>query len=449
MSGVRRNAALSEPGAGGEENTDEVVELCRDLIRIDTTNSGDGAGPGERMAAEYVAAKLAEAGVHGRILESAPGRANVVARLPGTDRSRPALLLHGHLDTVPALRHEWSVDPFSGEVRDGCLWGRGAVDMKNMIAMILAAVRAMARAKTLPPRDIVLAFLADEEAGCELGSRWLAREHRDLIADCDQAVSEVGGFSVTLDPATRVYLVETGRKGVAWLRLRARGTQGHGSLTHRRTAVGELAAAVARIAEHEWPVRLTSTSARTVADLSAPTGVDLAAERPRLDDTALAPVAGLLTSSLRHVANPTVLRAGEAVNVVPGQAEALVDGRFVPGYAEEFLAEIGRLAGPAVEIEILDLTPADEADPHHALVGSMHRSLRDEDPAAHLVPYCSSASTDNASFAPLGIAGYGFAPLRLPPGFDFAAMFHGVDERVPLESLTFGARVLHRFLRRC
>jgi acetylornithine deacetylase/succinyl-diaminopimelate desuccinylase-like protein len=429
--------------------TGEVVELCRDLIRIDTTNTGGEDGAGERAAAEYVAARLAEAGIDSTLLEAAPGRANLVARIPGSDPSRPALLLHGHLDTVPALRHEWSLDPHAGEIVDGCLWGRGAVDMKNMIAMILAAVRRMSREGTRPARDIVLAFLADEEAGCELGSRWIAREHRDLIADCNQAVSEVGGFSVTLDPATRLYLIETGRKGVAWLRLRARGTPGHGSLTHRRTAIGDLSAAVARIAEHEWPVRLTPTTTRTVNELRDLTGTDLTSLRSGAENTVLAPVAGLLGSGLRDVANPTVVRAGTSINVVPGEAEALVDGRFVPGYEEEFLARIGELVGPAVETEIIDLTSADEADPDSPLIGAMHDSLLAEDPAARIVPFCSSTSTDNASFAPLGIAGYGFVPLKLPPGFDFSAMFHGIDERIPLDSLRFGGAVMYRFLRAC
>jgi acetylornithine deacetylase/succinyl-diaminopimelate desuccinylase-like protein len=439
---------LTAPSAD-EIMRDEVVSLCRDLIRIDTTNTSADDGPGERAAAEYVAAQLAEVGVHGTILEPEPGRANYIARIPGTDPARPALLLHGHLDTVPALRHEWSLDPHAGEIRDECLWGRGAVDMKNMIAMILAAVRRMSREGTRPARDIVLAFLADEEAGCELGSRWIARKHRELIVDCDQAVSEVGGFSVTLDPTTRLYLIETGRKGVAWLRLRTRGKPGHGSLTHRRTAIGELSAAVNRIIENEWPVRLTPTTTRTVQDLRTLTGTDPVTLQPGVEDTVLAPVAGLLGSGLRDVANPTVLRAGSSINVVPGEAEALVDGRFVPGYEEDFLARLSELVGPAVDTEIIDLTAADEADPDSSLVDAMRSSLTAEDPGAHIVPYCSSASTDNASFAPLGIAGYGFVPLKLPPGFDFSAMFHGIDERIPLDSLRFGAAVLHRFLHAC
>lgn len=426
---------------------DEVVELCRDLIRIDTSNHFDGSGPGERGAAEYVAARLDEVGVDSTLFESAPRRASVVARIRGRDTSRPALLLHGHLDVVPADRRAWTVDPFAGEIRDGCLWGRGAVDMKNMIAMMLAAVRRLARSGELPARDVVLAFLADEEAGGVLGSRWLAERHRELLTDCDQAVSEIGGFSVQWSGPSgprRAYLVETARKGVAWLRLQAHGTSGHASMTAQDNPVVRLGAALTRLGEYDWPLALTATTTRTAAELRRLTGVDIRVDS--LDGTPLAPVTGLVTSSLRHVANPTVLRAGDTVNVIPAEAEALVDGRFVPGRDEEFLRTVAALVGPGVEIEVVDRTPSAEADPDSALLDAMRRALGAEDPSGAVIPYCSSASTDNASFAPLGIAGFGFVPLRLPAGFDFARMFHGTDERIPLDSLRFGARTLHRFL---
>jgi acetylornithine deacetylase/succinyl-diaminopimelate desuccinylase-like protein len=430
-----------------EQGLDEVVELCRDLIRIDTSNHFDGSGPGERHAAEYVAHRLDEVGIGCTILEPAPGRTSVVARIAGRDRSRPALLLHGHLDVVPADPHDWSVAPFAGEIHDGFLWGRGAVDMKNMNAMILAAIRRLARSGELPARDIVLAFLADEEAGGALGSRWLAEHHRDLLEDCDQAVSEIGGFSVDLSGPVaeqRVYLVETARKGVAWLRLRARGTGGHGSMITKDNAAVRLAAALTRLADHDWPIDLTPTTARMTAEVKNLSGID--AVRDDLDTTPLAPVAGLVASSLRNVANPTVLRAGDTVNVIPSEAQALVDGRFVPGRGQKFLREIAGIVGPGIEIETVDYTASAESPPEGSLIDAMHRALRAEDSAATVVPYCSSASTDNASFAPLGIEGYGFVPLRLPAGFDFARMFHGTDERVPLSSLRFGARSLYRFL---
>lgn len=430
-----------------EQGLDEVVELCRDLIRIDTSNYFDGSGPGERLAAEYVAHRLDEVGIESVILESAPRRTSVVARIRGRDQSRPALLVHGHLDVVPADRRGWSVDPFAGEIRDDCLWGRGAVDMKNMNAMILAAVRRLARNGELPARDVVLAFLADEEAGGRLGSRWLVAHHRELLDDCDQAVSEIGGFSVSLADrlaGRRVYLIETARKGVAWLRLRAHGVRGHGSMITEDNATARLAAAVTRLAEHDWPLSFTPTTARMTRELKRLSGLDV--REDGLGGTELAPVAGLVGSSLRHVANPTVLRAGATVNVVPAEAEALVDGRFVPGHDEDFLRTVGSLVGPGIDVEVVDLTPPGESDPDSPLISAMHRALLAEDPSAAVIPYCSSASTDNASFAALDIEGFGFVPLRLPAAFDFARMFHGVDERIPVDSLRFGARVLHRFL---
>src|SRR4051795_11904157 len=227
---------------------DEVAELLSDLIRIDTTNTGDTAtSAGERAAAEWVACKLADVGIESQICESEPGRASLVARIPGADRSRPALLVHGHLDVVPADPAEWTVHPFSGEERDGYVWGRGAVDMKDMDAMVLALVRDWSRTGVRPPRDIVLAFVADEEAGGRLGARFLVDEHPDLFEGCTEAISEVGGFSITVRDDLRLYLVQTAEKGLAWMRLTAGGRPGHGSFVHDDNAVTRLCEAVAPI----------------------------------------------------------------------------------------------------------------------------------------------------------------------------------------------------------
>ncbi|PRB43083.1 hypothetical protein CQ020_06205 [Arthrobacter sp. MYb23] len=431
----------SSPGPG----LDEVVEICRDLIRIDTTNFGDGSGPGERTAAEYVASKLADVGIDSDIFEPEPRRANLIARLPG--RSGPALLVHGHLDVVPADASLWSVDPFAGEIIDGYLWGRGSIDMKHMVAMILAAVRQLRREGTVPARELVLAFLADEENAFTLGSRWVVNNQRGLIDDCTEAVSEVGGFSVELAPGQRVYLLESGRKGVAWLRLTAKGRPGHGSITNPGNSIGILGSAIGRIAEHTWPLALTPVTNAMVDSLDALGAPDLRGNPDNLGGSVLAPVAGMLASSLRHVSNPTMFTAGRSMNVVPDRAEAVVDGRFVPGRQEDFLEQVSVLAGPEVSVDVIDLTEADEADPGAPLVGNMQQALAAEDPGARIIPYTSSASTDNASFATIGIQGYGFAPLKLPQGYNFSAMFHGTDERVPVESLKFGARVLYRFLK--
>src|SRR3954470_17860189 len=240
----------SVPAAAGHDHAaaaDEVVEICRDLLRIDTTNTGDTrTSAGERAAAEYVAAKLAEVGLTPDIRESTPGRTSVVARFEGADPSRDALLVHGHLDVVPADPAEWSVDPFGGELRDGYVWGRGGIDMKDMDAMTLALGREWAPTGRKPPRDIVLAFVADEEAGGRLGAHHLVDHHPELFADCTEAISEVGGFSVSLDDQTRLYLIQTAEKGINWLRLKAKGAPGHGSMVHGDNSVTRLGAAGTR-----------------------------------------------------------------------------------------------------------------------------------------------------------------------------------------------------------
>jgi acetylornithine deacetylase/succinyl-diaminopimelate desuccinylase-like protein len=420
---------------------DEVVDLCRDLIRIDTSNYGDSSGPGERRAAEYVAEKLAEVGLEPQVLESEPGRASVVTRWTGSDPGRDALLLHGHLDVVPAQAADWSVDPFAGEVRDGCIWGRGAVDMKDMDAMLLALVRRWRREGRTPPRDVVLAFLADEEAGGRLGAHWLVDRRPELFEGCTEAVSEVGGFSLTL-AGQRFYLLETAQKGLAWMRLTARGRAGHGSMVNEDNAVTTLCEAVARLGRYDWPVRPT----KTVSAFFDAVGIDLDPANPQPALRRLGTMARIVGATLRNSTNPTVLAAGYKTNVVPQLATAHVDGRFLPGYEQEFFVTVDQLLGPAVEREMIVHDIALETDPDGPLWQAMTAAVLAEDPEARVAPYCLSGGTDNKSFAELGIRGFGFAPLRLPPELDFPAMFHGVDERVPLDALSFGGRVLDRFL---
>lgn len=439
---------MAENALTGE---DEVARLCRDLLRIDTSNYGDNAGPGERAAAEYVMEALTEVGLDPELFESAPGRANVVVRLPGHDPARPALVLHGHTDVVPAEARDWTVDPFSGEEIDGVLWGRGAVDMKDMDAMILAVVRQMAREGRRPARDVVVAFFADEEAGGVYGARYAVDHRPELFEGATEAISEVGGFSVDV-AGHRTYLLQTAEKGIGWLRLVAEGRAGHGSQVNRENAVVELAAAVARIGDHPWPMHLTPTVRallRGVADL---TGLRFEPEDPdgvaRLVD-ALGPAARFVGATLRNTATPTQLAAGYKANVVPGRAEAVLDTRFLPGREAELRATVAELAGPAVRVEEIHGDVALEVPFEGALVDAMVGALRAEDPEAAVLPYALSAGTDNKSLSRLGIAGFGFAPLRLPTGLDFPAMFHGVDERVPVESLRFGTRVLDRLLASC
>jgi len=441
-------ATGSNPRATGSTAQDEVVALCRDLIRIDTSNRGDNSGPGERQAAEHVAALLTDVGLEPTVLESDTNRASVVARIAGTDQSRPALLIHGHLDVVPADASDWQVHPFSGEVRDGCVWGRGAVDMKDMDAMTLAVIRQRMREGRRPPRDIVLAFLADEEAGGTYGARWLVDNHPGLFEGVTEAISEVGGFSVTFG-GRRLYLVEIAEKGLAWMRLTARGTAGHGSMLQKDNAVTELAEAIARIGRHDWPIQLTPAVEAFFTEAAAAFGVDFdPAGLPQLLDK-VGSLSRLTGATVRHTLNPTVLDAGYKVNVVPQHATAQVDGRFLPGHEDGFFAEVDKLLGPHVEREFIHHDIAVETTFDGDLVDAMKDALLAEDPDGKAIPYCLSAGTDAKSFSRLGIRCFGFAPLQLPPDLDFSGMFHGVDERVPTDALQFGTRVLDRFLDNC
>ena len=425
----------------------EVVDLCRDLIRIDTSNYGDDSGPGERKAAEYVAEQLADVGVEPAVYESAPGRASVIARLDGSDPARSdALLIHGHLDVVPADAADWTHDPFSAELADGCVWGRGAVDMKDMDAMILSVVRDRMRTGRPPARPVVLAFLADEEAGGILGAHWLVDHHPDLFDGCTETIGEVGGFSLTVRDDLRLYLIETAQKGIEWMRLTVTGKAGHGSMVNHDNAVTELSEAVARLGRHEWPLRITPTVQAFLDGASEAFGVHLDPEDPEHLVETLGSVAKIIGATLRNTTNPTMLKAGYKHNVVPGKAEAYVDGRVLPGHLEEFHATVDDVLGPHVARTSLVSDIPLETTFDGPLVEAMRTALEAEDPGARAIPYCLSGGTDAKAFSRLGIRAFGFSPLRLPPELDFAGMFHGVDERVPTDGLRFGARVLDRFL---
>ena len=423
----------------------EVVGLCSDLIRIDTSNYGDASGPGERKAAEHVATLLDEVGITAEVLEFAPGRTSLLARWGGD--AGDALLVHGHLDVVPAAAEDWQVDPFSGEVRDGYVWGRGAVDMKDFDAMLLSVVRARARAGQVPDRPVVLCFTADEEAGGALGALPLVDQRPDLFEGCTEAIGEVGGFSVTVR-GRRMYLIESAEKGMAWLKLTARGRAGHGSMINKENAVTELAAAVARIGSHDWPVRLTPTMEVLLAAVAELAGTEATPDNAETLVEEFGGAARMLGAVLRNTVNPTMLGAGYKVNVIPSEATAHVDGRFLPGYRDEFFATLATLCGESITVDTITSQPAWEMPYDGHIVDVMTRSLLAEDPSAVVAPYLMSGGTDAKYFGRLGIRTYGFAPLRLPDDLDFTALFHGVDERVPTDALEFGARVLDRFLGR-
>ncbi len=427
----------------------EVVELCSELLRFETVNRGGGDGD-EREAAEYVAGKLAEVGIEPTVLESAPKRTSVIARIEGEDSSRPALLIHGHLDVVPAEAADWTVHPFSGEIGDdGNVWGRGAVDMKHMDAMTLALFRERQRTGRKPPRDIVLAFLADEEAGGVYGARWLVDKHPHLFEGCTEAIGEVGGFSFEVSDDLRFYAIQTAEKGIAWMRLTVAGRAGHGSMVADDNAVTALCDAVARLGRHKFPIQMTPTVRVFLEELTEALGVPLDLEDPEQAVSQLGALARVVGATLRHTANPTQLDAGYKVNVIPATASAGVDARFLPGGEADFEKALDAILGPDVKREWINHDHGVETTFDGELVDAMSAALKAEDRAARPIPYMLSAGTDAKSFARLGIRCFGFAPVRLPRDMDFTAMFHGVDERVPVSGLQFGVRVLDRFLDGC
>lgn len=424
---------------------DEVVDICSDLIRIDTTNYGSDDGPGERKAAEHVAGLLEEVGIETRVLETAPGRTNVMARWGGDGTRTDALLLHGHLDVVPAAAEDWAVHPFSGEVQDGYVWGRGAVDMKDFDAMLLAVVRERQRAGRIPARPTVLCFTADEEAGGHVGAEILVRDHPDEFEGCTEAVGEVGGWSTTVR-GRRLYLIEAAEKGMAWMRLTARGRAGHGSMINPDNAVTRIAEAVARIGAYEWPVRLTPTMRTLLGTVGALAGTDVTPENARELVEEFGGATRMLGAVISNTTNPTMLGAGYKVNVVPTEATAHVDGRTLPGYEDEFFQTLAELCGEDISVDYVSNQAPWETPYDGALVDAMTRSLLAEDPDALVAPYLMSGGTDAKHFRNLGMRTYGFTPLRLPEDLDFTALFHGVDERVPVDALQFGARVMDLFL---
>lgn len=424
-----------------ETALERTAAIARDLIRMDTTNFGEGRSNGETDAAEYLGELLSALGLKPAYFDSATGRTSVVVRVPGADTAKPALVVHGHTDVVPADPVNWSVDPFGGVIRDGMLWGRGAVDMKNMDAMIIAALERILRNGGQPARDLVIAFFADEENGGVFGSHWLVDHHPQLFEGATEAISEVGGYSVDL-AGTRSYLLQTGEKALIWVKLVARGPAAHGSRLVPENALTRLAEAVVALGRHDWPVELTVTTDQLLDEIARITGTDRSTATPDELVLSTGTAAGFLQATLRVTSNPTVLKAGYKHNVIPDTAEALVDIRTLPGQEDAVLAQVRELIGDDIELVVMHRDIGLETPFAGPLVETMVGLLDRHDPGAPVLPYLLSGGTDNKALSRLGITGYGFAPLRLPADLDFPAMFHGVDERVPLDALEFGTGVL-------
>jgi acetylornithine deacetylase/succinyl-diaminopimelate desuccinylase-like protein len=429
-----------------EELHVDAISICQTLIRIPSINFGDGQGNEAAVAAKVIELLL-EVGIEAKIYESAPGRCNVAAKIAGENSQRPGLVVHGHLDVVPADAKDWSVDPFAAQIIDGMIWGRGAVDMKNMNAMIIAIFRMWARKGIKPPRNVVLAFFADEEAGSLFGSRWMVAQHPELFAVCSEAISVVGGFSVTVADNKRLYFIEAAQKGIHWMKLSAEGRAGHGSMMNPENALTRISEAVAKIGNYEWPQRYTKTVKILFKKIAEVTGKNYDEKdlRPLLKE--IGPMARMIGATLQNTANPTMLEAGYKANVIPQTASAIIDGRFLPGFDRELDQTIKELIGPDIAVTTVTHDISLEVDFEGDLVEAMNSSILEFDPEGIPVPYLMSGGTDNKALSELGIIGYGFSPLRLPPDLDFMALFHGVDERVPIESLKFGVNVLENFLR--
>lgn len=424
----------------------DAVAACAALIRFDTSNFGGGECRGEREAAEWVASELRDCGYEPIVVEAAPRRASTVVRIPGRDRARRALLLHGHLDVVPAQSEDWSVDPFGGEIRDGAVWGRGALDMKGTDATMLAVARGLARDGFTPARDIVIAFVADEEDSGHLGAGYLVRERPDLLEGVSHAIGEGGGMLHRLPDGSHLYPIACGERGTAWIELTARGTAGHGSRPRSDNAVSAIAGTVSRLAAIQWPVRVISQVQALLDGVGERLGATLDPHDPDLAER-LGEIGEIVGATLSNTLSPTMLSAGYAANVVPSSAVGVVDGRMLPGYEEEFFNAVKAEMPDTVSFRLLNDERPIAADPGDPELGLLAAAVRAHDPGALALPCCAAGGTDAKWFHRLGIACYGFAPERMAPGFEHGRLVHGVDEHVPIDSLAFGARVLDTYVR--
>jgi acetylornithine deacetylase/succinyl-diaminopimelate desuccinylase-like protein len=431
---------------------DEVVRHLAELIRIDTTNP-----PGrETPAAEYLADVLSKAGLAPTLVGAEPERKNVIARLKGTGEKAP-LLLAAHLDVVPAEPSAWTHAPFSGEIHDGYLWGRGAIDMKQMAVMSALVLARLKSEGVVPKRDVIFAGVADEEAGCDLGSKWLVDHHPELVK-AEFALGEVGGFTVRVNGAV-LYPIMTAEKGAVWMKLRVKGAPGHGSLPKGDNAVGKLGAAIGRLAAARLPFHRTRVVENYLRAVSAtqkfPNSFFLrnlyvrriaALVLGKLPDRG---VAAALAASLSNTAVPTVLKAGYKTNVVPGVAEAEVDGRTLPTQtSKDLIEEIKKVMEEDVEIEILRDMPPVESDAGTPLFQLCCDAVKKHHSGATPVPYLAPGFTDAKNWSRLGTQCYGFMPVQFPDdGVKFGDLFHGHDERIPVEGLKWGVNVLYEVVK--
>ena len=427
-----------------EEN---VVKICSDLIKIDTTNFGNNESVGENIAAEYVSEFLNALKIENKIVGPDNKRCSVLARIQGTNNELSDLVLHGHLDVVPVEKEKWTKEAFAAVIEKDLLWGRGAVDMKNGNAMILGSIAQLIKEGWRPKRNITIAMFADEEAGGKYGSHYVVNNHGEYFDNASEAVGEVGGFSHTLSNGVRLYLIETAQKGIAWMKLTAKGTAGHGSMINSDNAISKISRAINSLTNYKFPITLRDAVLHLLQETALATNQQFDPKDPEKIILQLGTLAKLVSATTKNTVNPTMLNAGYKVNVIPGEASAYVDGRFLPGNQESFLNEIKTIVGEEIDVEAETFDVALEAPFENDLVKKMITSLEKEDPLARVVPYMLSGGTDAKAMSKFGIKAYGFTPLMLPNDLDFTSLFHGHDERIPIDSLKFGARTMYRFLK--
>ena len=436
------------------ELAEHSFRLCQQLLRIDTTNP-----PGNELAAaQLLAEELLAAGLSPTVLESAPGRGNVIARIRGTGE-KPPLLLTAHLDVVEADPSRWEHPPFCGEVHEGCLWGRGAIDMKNMAAMSVAIITRLQREGIKPKRDLIFAGVADEEAGCRYGSLWLCENHTDLVRS-EFAIGEGGGFNIQV-AGRSFFTVQVAEKGVCWVRARATGEPGHGSMPREDSAVIQLSEAISRLGRRGLPRHASRSVEDFIGALASHLPLALRPLIRMLASPTVGPralqllpdpsVRRAFKALLGNTASPTVVRAGNKTNVIPGVAEAEIDGRILPGQTEaDFLRELREVLGTHIDLEVIHSLPPVVTSPRESsLYTDIHEVMADRAPDSPLVPFILQGFTDAKAFTSIGAKWYGFAPVKLPPTLRFADMFHGHNERIPVDGLAWGTETLMRVVRRC
>jgi acetylornithine deacetylase/succinyl-diaminopimelate desuccinylase-like protein len=426
-----------------------VTEVLQELIRFDTTNP-----PGNEAACiEFIRGQLDEAGCETRIYAKDPARPNLVSRLPGG--SAPPLLLQGHVDVVTTAGQTWTHPPFEARLEDGYVWGRGALDMKAGVAMLVHAFLRARRENVQLPGDLVLVVLSDEEGGGDLGARYLVEEQPELFAGMRYALGEFGGFTLHIG-GKRFYPIQVAEKQICWLRAVVRGPGGHGAMVNRGGTVARLGRLLSDLDRKRLPVHVTPVAREFVERIAAElprkeATVLRSLLKPRLTDTALRLLGErgrTMEPMLRNTVNATIVRGGEKINVVPSEIELELDGRALPGFSpDDLIAEVQALVGDDIEIELVRHDPGPSA-PDLGLFESLAGIIRELDPEGIPVPLLQIGVTDGRFFSRAGVQTYGFLPMRLPEGFQFAKLIHAADERIPVDALEFGAEAVWRAVQR-